>query len=203
MQCSKCNLSIRPGPGTIAKERHGEITLRHRICPRRLGRKKETKYQGRAPRKLGWKKARLAALSTVCEVSGVSLLFEDESGGTHLSNLAIDHVIPERYVQDHPLGPHARINLICLSFSEHAKKRAAEDQLLKAGDMLGYLQELTRLGWPMDRVHRALQFYGIKHSAGTCVYCDTMEAKLQDQKEPPTQHTGETTDGNAPGRDTE
>ena len=162
MICTKCKDQILLGPNTVAKERHGEIVLKHRICPRRISRKRETKYQGRAPQKIGWKKARLAAITTACEVSGISLLIPDEEGGTSFGPLAIDHIVPERLVASHPKGPHARINLICLSLSEHSKKRSAEDRLLKAGDMLTYLQQLNKLGWPMDRVHAALRFYDLE-----------------------------------------
>lgn len=86
---------------------------------------------------------------------------------------AIDHIVPERFVLDHPLGPHAKTNLICITVQEHAAKRKAEDKLLKNGDMLTYLTKLTQLGWPMERVHLALKFYGIKHGPiGMCPYCD-------------------------------
>jgi hypothetical protein len=67
-------------------------------------------------------------------------------------------------ILDHPSGPHARINLICLSVEEHGRKRSAEDALLKSGDMLTYLSELNRLGWPMERVHAALKFYGMERT---------------------------------------
>ena len=181
MECSKCHASIRPGPGIIERLRHGELEYRHRICPRRLKRSKETKYQLSKPKKRGWNKARQPGLTTMCEITGQAFASVRQGKRLIYLNRIVDHIVPERLAVETAKNPHARLNLICIHANEHGKKRAAEDQLLKAGNMLRYLQELNRLGWPMDRVHAALRFYGLEREV------------LQ----PPKKQTQETsTDGN-------
>ena len=44
----------------------------------------------------------------------------------------------------------------------HPKKRRAEDKLCNRTNIVGWLQELNRIGFPMERVKRAMEFYGIK-----------------------------------------
>ena len=182
MFCSKCHLSIRPGPGVTEKIRHGEYVYSHRICPSRIKRKKETKYKLSTPKKKGWEKARELGLTTMCEITGQPFASVRQDKRIVYLNRVVDHIVPERLAVETGKDPHARINQICIHANEHGRKRAAEDQLLKAGNMLKYLQELNRLGWPMDRIHAALRFYGIKHSAGLCVFCDTVEVGLQENK---------------------
>jgi len=180
MICSKCNGSIRPGPGTIERIRRGEIQYRHRICPRRLKAPKTKKYQLSKPRKLGWDKKRETALTTQCEVTGQYFATVHNRKRITYLNRVVDHIVAERLAVKSGKDPHARINLICIHANVHGRKRSAEDQLLKSGDMLTFLQELNRLDWPMDRVHTALRFYGL-------------ERELQDQDEPP-KHTQENSD---------
>jgi hypothetical protein len=201
MICAKCKATIFPGPYTIEKVRHGEVIYSHRICPRRLKAPKRKTYQLKKPEKRGWIKARQLGVTSRCEVSGYVFATVKARRQVTYMNRIVDHIVPERLAVTTGKNPHARINLICLHSNEHGRKRSAEDQLLKSGNMLHYLQELNRLGWPMDRVHAALKFYGIKHTNGVCVFCDTMEAGLQAVKtDPPSQHTQENkTDGNPPG----
>ena len=160
--------------------RRGEIQYRHRICPRRLKAPKTKKYQLNKPKKLGWDKKRELALTTQCEVTGQ--YFATVRNGKRITylNRVVDHIVAERLAIKSGKDPHARINLICIHANVHGRKRSAEDQLLKSGDMLTFLQELNRLDWPMDRVHTALRFYGL-------------ERELQDQDEPP-KHTQENSD---------
>lgn len=186
MNCAKCQAPIKPGPSTIERIHHGEVEYRHRICQRRLKRKKETKYQLKKPEKRGWQRKRDVALTTMCEVTRCPFATVHGSRTITYLNRIVDHIVPERLAAATGKDPHARINLICIHANTHGRKRAAEDQLLKAGDVLTYLQELNRLGWPMERVHAALRFYGL-------------EREVQDQQQPPKPHTGESTDGNPPG----
>ena len=183
MECSKCHASIRPSPGIIERLRHGELEYSHRICPRRLKRSKETKYQLSKPKKRGWNKARQPGLTTMCEITGQAFASVRQGKRLIYLNRIVDHLVPERLAAETGKDPHARVNLICIHANVHGRKRAAEDGLLKRGDMLTYLQELNRQGFPMDRVHAALRFYGL-------------EREVLHKKQPPTQHTGELTDGN-------
>ena len=187
MKCSKCDLTVRLGPGIIERIRKGEIEYRHRICPRRLKAPKSRVYQLKKPEKRGWQRKRDVAVTTKCEISGYVFATVKSRRSTVYVNRVVDHIVPERLAVTTGKDPHERLNLICIHANVHGRKRAAEDQLLKSGNMLKYLQELTYQGWPMDRVHAALQFYGL-------------ERKLQVvKKEPPTQDTGDSTDGNPPG----
>ena len=185
MICSKCGERISPGPNSIERIRHGEVEYRHRICQRRLKRKKEEKYQLSKPKKRGWDRKRQLGLTMMCELTGYVFAAVKSRKSIVYVNRIVDHIVPERLAVETGKDPHARINLICIHANEHGRKRAAEDQLLKAGDVLTYLQELNRLGWPMERVHAALRFYGL-------------EREVQDQQQPPKPHTGESTDGNPP-----
>ncbi len=75
---------------------------------------------------------------------------------------AVDHLVAERLILQLAPGmdPHDRVNLMCLQRVCHGIKIGA-DRLLCRGDKLGFLQRLRENGWPMDRVQRALEFYGI------------------------------------------
>ena len=43
----------------------------------------------------------------------------------------------------------------------HPKKRKAEDRLCNRTNIIGWLQELNRIGFPMERVEKALEAYGM------------------------------------------
>ena len=43
----------------------------------------------------------------------------------------------------------------------HGKKRKAEDRLCNRTNIVGYLQEMNRIGFPMGRVEKALEAYGM------------------------------------------
>lgn len=74
----------------------------------------------------------------------------------------IDHIVPERLVlklcPEKP--PHFAVNLMCLAKSCHGEKGAADRALCK-GDKLEFLRILRENGWPMERVEKALAFYGM------------------------------------------
>ncbi len=73
----------------------------------------------------------------------------------------MDHILAWRWVEDRTnKNPHARENLICIHASEHGAKTAVE-HLLFRGRVVQYLQELNRIGFLMERVKRAMEFYGI------------------------------------------
>ena len=77
--------------------------------------------------------------------------------------MACDHIIPARFVTQHQLGdPDAAINLVALCRNCHPKKRRAEDRLCNRTNIVGCLQELNRIGFPMHKVRKAAQFYGLR-----------------------------------------
>jgi hypothetical protein len=193
MKCVKCDGSVDPNAiSTVSKVRKGEVVYSHRICPRRLKAPKRKTYQLKKPEKRGWVKARDVALMPRCEVSGhVFATIRSRKQILYVGRI-VDHIVPERLAAATKKDPHVRLNLICISDYVHGRKRAAEDQLLKSGDVLTYLSTLAMQDWPMERVHAALRFYGIRHGAG-CPVCARMASEVQDQQDPRTQsNTGET-----------
>lgn len=74
----------------------------------------------------------------------------------------VDHVIAARFIEQHQLGdPNASVNLVTLCAQCHPKKRKAENRLCNRTNILGWLQELNRIGFPMGRVVKALRAYGM------------------------------------------
>jgi len=74
-----------------------------------------------------------------------------------------DHILAARFIEQHKLGdPNARVNLVTLCQKCHPKKRRAENKLCNRTNIVGWLQELNRIGFPMQKVRKAMTFYGIK-----------------------------------------
>ncbi len=74
-----------------------------------------------------------------------------------------DHVIAARFIEQHNLGdPNARVNLLTLCRKCHPLKRCAENRLCNRTNIVGWLQGLNRIGFPMERVTAAMEFYGMK-----------------------------------------
>lgn len=98
-----------------------------------------------------------AARTDACELCGAWLADVDE--GKHAGH--VDHIVPEQFCFEYEVGdPHCRANLICLCEKCHGKKTAIEWRLHRA-DLVGYLGELRRLGWDMERVKRVLVLYDL------------------------------------------
>ena len=73
-----------------------------------------------------------------------------------------DHIIAARFLHWHQLGdPNAKVNLVTLCASCHPKKRKAENRLCNRTNIVGWLQELNKIGFPMERVKKAMAFYGM------------------------------------------
>jgi hypothetical protein len=76
------------------------------------------------------------------------------------TSLAGDHIVPARMAAQHG-NPHHPINQMNLCSIDHGHKTGAENALFGGGGMLGYISELRKWNWPMDRVAAALKLYGI------------------------------------------
>ncbi|KKK82462.1 hypothetical protein LCGC14_2803150 [marine sediment metagenome] len=125
---------------------------------RKLKRKAKRKRPGSAPnRGAGWQRARKAVSGQPCAICGAK---PSPSGSVaHAS----DHVIAARFLILNLLGdPNAAVNLVTLCRKCHPLKRRAENRLCNRTNIVGWLQELNRIGFPMERVKRAMEFYGIK-----------------------------------------
>ena len=102
-----------------------------------------------------WREARKAVSGQPCAICGAP----GGKSGTH----PIDHIIAARFIQRNELGDaNSSENLVALCAKCHPKKRRAEDRLCRRTNIVGWLQELNRIGFPMERVKKAMAFYGIK-----------------------------------------
>jgi len=159
-----CRTKRCPNPRAWGRSRCYSC-LRLRYYSQRQKRRSRRKRPGSAPsRGAGWQRARKAVSGQPCAMCGS----KSESPRLTASGLRVfahpvDHIIPARLIHHHQLGdPHARVNLLTLCSGCHAKKRKAEDRLCNRTNIVGWLQELNRIGFPMGRVKRAMAFYGIK-----------------------------------------
>ena len=133
--------------------------------------RKSRKRSGRKyPRRALWIARRNAAFARAgdyCEVSGAKLV-----GRAHVVNpmngevlhtaecweRAADHIYPERFVRRFCISadPHVLENLIVVTPALHAKKTAVEWRIFR-GDLVGYRQELNRLGFAPELLERAMK----------------------------------------------
>lgn len=117
-------------------------------------------------RRKAWQRARKKALRDACEICGEKSWIEERLTAKGLvrrmrNMLVVDHIIPERIVFYLQVGkPHRKVNLICLCSGCHSRKTNHE-QYLWRGDMLHFLAALNQASWPMGRVEKALEAYGM------------------------------------------
>lgn len=131
--------------------------------------------QGRKyPRRQKWIERRDAVFQragATCEISGEPLGYNATDWKPHPAKpmqmiaftkwvwtRAADHLFPERFVRRFCKGmdPHILENLYVITPKLHAQKTAVEHRVYR-GDLLGYTQELIRLGWTQAQVDRALK----------------------------------------------
>jgi hypothetical protein len=77
-----------------------------------------------------------------------------------LSALHTDHFFPFRLVRSWGKDANDPKNLNTLCVGHHAEKTHIEQKLLR-GDWLGFMQGITRLGFPEDRVKAVCELYGV------------------------------------------
>ena len=129
--------------------------------------KPHTRSGRKYPRRKLWLDRRDAAFARAgeyCEVSGEFLrhTYADlgpKKGKVHWKwARAADHLWPERWVRRFAktADPHVLDNLVVITPSLHAKKTAVEWRIFR-GDMVGYRQELNRLGFDLALLDRAMK----------------------------------------------
>lgn len=92
-----------------------------------------------------------------CEVCKISL---KQSMKKYESEFIRDHVVPVRHLTSlHVPGVSREVNLMAICVFCHGRKRAAEERLFR-GDVMGFLRVLNEIGWPMERVIKALDSFG-------------------------------------------
>ena len=111
-----------------------------------------------------WIERRDAAFSRAdgrCEVSGNELFprvgWYASGEPQHRWKRACDHLWPERWVRRFvkTADPHLLENLVVITPALHAKKTAVEWRIFR-GDIVGYRQELNRLGFDLALLDRAM-----------------------------------------------
>jgi hypothetical protein len=125
--------------------------------------KPHTRSGRKYPRRSLWIQRRNEAFARAdgfCEVSGEILGFwvEGEDGNRKFHwTRACDHIYPERFVRKFCPGadPHVLENLIVVTPGLHARKTAVEWRIFR-GDLVGYKQELNRLGFDLALLDRAI-----------------------------------------------
>ena len=125
--------------------------------------KPHTRSGRKYPRRKLWFERRNAAFSRAglaCEVTGKPLRIYKEVGAELVTSWAraVDHIFPEKFCRRFCIGsdPHVLENLICVTPSLHAQKTAVEWRIFR-GDMIGYRQELNRLGFDLELLDRAMK----------------------------------------------
>ncbi len=128
--------------------------------------KPRTRSGRKYPRRKLWIERRDAAFARAgdkCEVSGEPLgrwagMPNDLAAAKWSWCRAADHFWPERWVRRFckAADPHVLENLVVITPSLHAKKTAIEWRIFR-GDMVGYRQELNRLGFDLALLDRAMK----------------------------------------------
>ena len=111
------------------------------------------------------KRKQLNFLEKTCEGCGIT-------GADHLKkfgvDLALDHILPARWLALLNLDPHKDWNLewLCSGAPQNCHgrgKREAEAQLMGKGGLFGFITVLRTANWPaMASVRRALDGYGFR-----------------------------------------
>ena len=144
--------------------------VRRSYYSRKLKLKARRKRPGSAPnRGAGWQRARKAVSGQPCAICGAkpSCYQQTLSPGRRAIGHPVDHILAARFIEQHNLGdPHARVNLVTLCAKCHPLKRRAEDRLCNRTNIIRWLQELNRIGFPMGLVRKAMEFYGIGRRSG-------------------------------------
>jgi hypothetical protein len=78
-----------------------------------------------------------------------------------VANQIVDHIFPVRFLLHMNLDPHVLVNTISLCNSCHARKLQHETRIF-AGDVLGFIEGLNLIGYPMKRVEESAAYYGFK-----------------------------------------
>ncbi len=81
--------------------------------------------------------------------------------GRRLSMEAIDHLVPRRLAAKFTDDPDGEWNVLSACLIDHSRKTGVEWRLF-SGDIVGYRQELNRLGWLIPKLIEAHRRCGIE-----------------------------------------
>ena len=162
-QCRECGIDFRPRGGQSTRYCGHCSAARARFKASRR-KKRRTRAVSR-PKIPGWKDTRRAGLEPCCAACGE----EFEKPG----DAAVDHIVSAAIVAElnrldtKTVGTglvdydaEDKLNLWSACRKCHGKKRRAEIKL-ELADTMGFLAELNRIGFPIDRAKKALALYGL------------------------------------------
>lgn len=116
----------------------------------------ERKWPGPRPSRKDWRRRRMPALCSNCEVTSCGIDFKQTNVRRH-----VDHIVPVRLLRRLTAeDPNRRENLQCICGTCHGYKLQADHKLC-LGDRLGYLEILRVHGFDMERTLKALALYDL------------------------------------------
>ena len=100
--------------------------------------------------------ARFKAHRTRCQVCRqrydvISSPFAANDTPFVILNEVIHHLIARRFCEEHGIYPHADANLISICQLCHGRANRIEDKLWH-GDFVGFITEMRRINFPVDRI---------------------------------------------------
>ena len=173
-QCRYCGINFTPRPGLSGRFCETCRVVRAREQREKRRRKKERTVE--RPKIKDWRNRRREGLEPNCLGCGDEFKRDGD--------VAVDHIVPAAVVAElnknivEKLGKEfegselkvtvsgglydaeAKENLASACRSCHGKKRRAEIRLERA-DVVGFLAELRRIGYPEERTKIALRLYGL------------------------------------------
>lgn len=143
----ECSREFRRKAVSGAIERKRERRVRKKLKKRTMGAYPTAGFSA--------KRKQMSLFEKVCEITGITASEHKKKFGR---DLHLDHIIPARIASEHGVNPHDDRNLMWLSHSEHAQKKAAEEQLKGKGGAYGFVQVLRQHNWPTARLVAALKY---------------------------------------------
>lgn len=73
----------------------------------------------------------------------------------------IHHLLPRRWLNARGIYEHSAMGLLSICEQCHGRAKTVEDCLFR-GDLLGFMQGMNRLGFPMDRIRAFARSVGLE-----------------------------------------
>ncbi len=157
--CRDCGIDFE-GRGTLSTRRCRTCTdanTRSKAEKRRKAKKRTVKR----PKIKGWDKKRRPGLEPECVACGVEFAKSGDAAVDHIVSAAIVAELNKKRESGTQIhNAEAKENLASACRSCHGKKRRAEIRL-ERGDVVGFLSEIVRVGYPKERAEISLRLYGL------------------------------------------
>lgn len=174
--CRDCGIDFE-GRGTLSTKRCRTCTDAN-ARSKRERKKRANKRTVKRPKIQGWETKRRPGLEPNCVACGVEFAKPGAAAVDHIVSAAIvdelnkgmgfgevrrsetDSAIEPISRAFRPYNPEATENLASACRSCHGMKRRAEIKL-ERGDVVGFLAEIVRIGYPKERTEISLRLYGL------------------------------------------